>query len=72
MRALSARQFVHVEARRRTAEASEVEGVKQLVHGRDRLDRIARADPGEQREQRQRLDPGLAEGIATERAEPLR
>ena len=66
------RELGLVEPRRRAAEAGEVEARDQRRGIGERLDRIAGPDPREQRDQRLRLDPGLAEMIDAERAEPLR
>ena len=72
MRALSAVQLVHVEARRRAAEGREIERLDQRLRSRDRLDRQAGADPRQLGVECDRLDPGLAHRLDAERAEPLR
>ncbi len=65
-------QFGFVELRRGTAEGRQVEGFEQRAPVGDRLDRKRRAQPREQRDDRLRLEPALAEGVAAQRTEPFR
>ncbi len=52
---------VRIEMRGRSAEVREVEIAGQLVEIGDRLDRLRRADPREERQHRHRLDAFLAQ-----------
>jgi hypothetical protein len=65
------RQLALVEPRRCTAEPGEIERRDQRRGVGDRLDRIARSDPREQRAHRLWLDPDVPEMIRAERAQPL-
>src|SRR3546814_6011517 len=66
------RQFTLVEARRRAAKAREVDAFDERRGRGHRLDRIAGAEPREQRDERDRLDPFLAQARHAERTKPLR
>ncbi len=60
-----------VEMGGRAAEGRQVEALGQLGEAGLGLDRLRRAETGEQRIERHRLDPGVAQGIDPGRAEPL-
>src|SRR3546814_7200786 len=62
-------QFLHVEAGRRTTETLEIGGVEQLFRCSHGFDRIARADPRQQGDQRQRLHSHLTKSVAAERTQ---
>ena len=65
------RQLRLVESRRRAAEAGEVERGDQRCGIDHRLDRIARPDPREQRDDRLRLDPRVAKMRDAQRSQTL-
>src|SRR3546814_1625916 len=66
------RQLALVEARGRAAKAREVDAFDERRGRGHRLDRIARPQPREQRDERDRLDPFLAQTRHAERTKPLR
>ncbi len=61
-----------VEPRGGASEMGEVERLDQHAAIGDRLDRLRRPQPREQRDHRLRLDPLLVKGIGAQRAQPLR
>ena len=64
--------IVRVEMRRRAAEMRKIEPVGEFIEGGDRLDRLRRADPCEQRQQGHRLDALFAQMLGAEGAQAFR
>ena len=68
---IDAEQFCLVKPRRRAAKAGKVKANGNLVHVQRRIDRVRRAEPGEQGDQGFGFDPLFAQGGNAQRAEPL-